>query len=268
MKKKLGTWPTISATSQKLRRETESMLTQLTTSADTDTISAAAVVAKELSAWKALVQEARGVLEPLAARTQEALTAAADSFTDDLKSALSLGGVSVYGDGNLLIADGIVYIQTNATSASIRINGQEHGSFHVPGIVAQVQDRITELATNSTAPLDLLGQLHVAYDLARQLQGEEYGNQLQTTSLLPFLAFLRQRAAFRNNPVKEQFQSYSFDQFRADLYTLIRAGNLEVDSEIFHYASGSDTKGSVFMLVPTLGRPAHIGRIWFERAKA
>lgn len=268
MKKNLGTWPTIRATSRKLRRQAEMLLAQLGTSTDTDPISALSVLKDELAAWRVFVQNAQALLELVVDHAQQAAPAAAESFTENLKSALSAAGVGVYGDGNLLIADGIVYVQTDSTMASILVNGREHGSFNIDGVVASIRQQVSELQSAATAPTELVRQLNIAYDQVLHLEGKENGTQIQTTSLLPHLALLRQRPSFRTNPIREQFQSYPIEQFRADLYFLLQHGNATIDARTFRYASGSDTKGAVFMLVPALGRTAHVGRIWFDRTDA
>lgn len=267
MKKNKGPWPTINATSSKLRRAIDNLITLATANQD-DAISAASILRNELVAWRDLIQRANTTLEPMLASAQARVEQANDAFTEELKTSLINAGMSVYGDGNLLIADGIIHIQSDAASASLRVNGEEAGTYHVPSITTLVQQRARQLSADKTKPAELLKQLHAAYELARTAEGKEYGTQLQTTSILPYLAILRQKPTFRNNPTKEQFQSYTIEQFRADLYILLSDTTLTTNEAPFRYASGSDTKGAVFMLVPALGRTAHVGRIWFERTTA
>jgi hypothetical protein len=267
MKKNQGPWPTIKADSAKLRRAIDQLVT-LVASNQNEAISAANILKNELGAWRDLIQRAQATIEPILMSVQERVERATDAFTEELKAGLANAGMTVYGDGNLLIADGIIHIQSDTSSGSLRINGEEAGTFDVQTITNLVQKRSQQLKEDNTAPVDLLNQLRSAYELARTAEAKEYGTQLQTTSLLPYLAILRQKPTFRNNPTKEQFQSYIFEQFRADLYRLLSDGNLTTKDETLRYASGSDTKGAVFMLVPALGRTAHVGRIWFERATA
>lgn len=267
MKKNKAPWTTISATSTKLRRSVESLI-DLATEHQDDVISAASILKNELGAWQDLIQRAANALEPLLVRAHERVEQATDAFTEDLKTHLTNAGISVYGDGNLLIADGIVHVQADSITATLRVNGEPAGTFHVPAVASLVQQRARQLTMNKTSPPELLKQLRTAYELARTAEGKEYGTQLQTTALLPYLVIQRQRPSFRNNPTREQFQPYTLEQFRADLYHLLASGNLTTGDETLGYASGSDTKGAIFMLVPALGRTAYVGRVWFERATA
>lgn len=267
MTKNKGPWPTISTTSAKLRRSVDNLISLATTNQD-DAISAATILKNELSAWRDLIHRATQALEPLLERAQERVEQAVDAFTEELKASLTNAGMTVYGDGNFLIADGIVYIQAETGTATLRLNGEPADTFDVPTITSLVQQRARQLTAETVSPAEILKQLRTAYELARTADTKEYGTQLQTTTLLPYLALQRQKPTFRNNPTKEQFQSYTFEQFRADLYHLLASGNLTMNEETLRYASGSDTKGAVFMLVPALGRTAHVGRIWFERVTA
>jgi hypothetical protein len=267
MTKNKGPWPTISTTSTKLRRSVENLISLATANQD-DAISAASILKNELRAWRDLAQRATQALEPLLARAQERIEQATEAFTEELKVSLTNAGMTVYGDGNLLIADGIVHLEADTRTATLRVNGEPAGTFNVSTITSLVQQRVRELNAEKTSPVELIKQLRIAYELARTADAKEYGTQLQTNMLLPYLAFQRQKPTFRNNPTKEQFQSYTTEQFRADLHHLLASGNLTMNQETLRYASGSDTKGAVFMLVPALGRTAHVGRIWFERASA
>jgi hypothetical protein len=74
----------------------------------------------------------------------------------------------------------------------------------------------------------------------------------------------RQPASFRSDPVTKNFREYPRALFRADLYTLLASREHTTRGRTFRYASGADTSGAVFMLVPATGRMAHVGRIWFE----
>ena len=267
MTKNTGPWPTISTTSAKLRKSVENLITLATTNQD-DAISAASILKNELGAWRDLIARANQALDPVLARAQERVEQATDAFTEALKASITTAGMTVYGDGNLLIADGIIHIQADTVTGTLRVNGEPAGTFDVPTITSIVQQRARTLNADKTSPAEFLKQLRTAYELARTSETKEYGTQLQTTALLPYLALQRQKPTFRNNPTKEQFQSYTAEQFRADLYHLLATGNLTTIDETLRFASGSDTKGAVFMLVPSLGRTAHLGRIWFERTTA
>ena len=267
MKKSRGPWPTIKADSAKLRRSVNQLVALAEGSQD-DVIGATSVLKTELGAWRDLIQRAQSIIEPILTRAQQRLERATDAFMDELKASISNTGMTVYGDGTLLIADGIIHIQWDTGNGSLRVNGEEAGTFDVPTITDLVQKHGRQLKADKTAPMDFLGQMRSAYELARTAEMKQYGTQLQTISLLPYLAIFRQRPTFKNNPTKEQYQSYTVEQFRADLHFLFSDGNLTNKGETLRYASGSDTKGAVFMLVPALGRTAHIGRIWFERPTA
>ena len=267
MKKSQGIWPTISATSTKLRRAMDDLVTLAAANRD-EAISAASTLKDELAAWRDLIQRAQTTLEPILTSAQGRVEQAAEAFTEELKASLNNAGMAVFGDGNLLIADGVIHIQSETSSASLRLNSEEVGTFHVPTITTLVRQRAQALKADTTSPAEFLKQLRLSYELARIAEAKECGTQIQTTSLLLYLAVLRQKPTFKTNPTKEQFQSYTSEQFRADLYALLVDGNLTTNEETFRYTSGSDTKGAVFMLVPALGRTAHVGRIWFERATA
>ena len=267
MKKAPGPWAHIKAKAQRMRRDITNLVGEIETltANSADAITASGILNTELEAWRTLARETEATITTITERTQHAALAAAESFTDHLKSALIDAGLTAYGDGSLIIADGIIHIQTNTQTATVQINGQEQGTFHIPNLVTRIQERAAQLRADATPPLDLLRQIHLAYNLTCHADNKELGTQVQTLAILPHLALLRQPTSFRTNPAKEQYRPYPFEQFRADLHGLLQTEQHSTAGHNFRYASGSDTKGAIFLLVPALGRTAHVGRIWFEK---
>lgn len=265
--KNAGTWSTIKAKAHRLRHEISRLVDDVDglTGNNVDAIVGSAFLQTELEAWRKLTQDAGEKIRTIAERTRQAALINAEMFTDQLKSSLTHAGLTVYGDGGLLIADGIVHIQASTQGPSIQINGQEQGTFYIPDLVARIEQRTSQLKADLTPPPQLIPQLCEAYKLTCYAEAKEVGTRVQTLAILPYLALVRQRGAFRVNPTKEVYRPYPVEQFRADLHYLLQNDAQYTTTHGFRYASGSDTKGAVFMFVPALGRTAHIGRIWFEK---
>ena len=260
MKQPMPGWPDIRSRSGRLRRDAEKLLNEVEAlTKGPDPITADLVLSAELAAWRGIMERAGELLAASADQARQAAATALDTFTSNLKDALTGAGFTVYGDGNLLILDGIVYISADTRRGIVHVNTEELPSFEIHQVLTAAKREAEHLKPNITSPADLLPQLRTCYKLQCHVEGKEPGTQIQTLALLPHMAFLRQRPSFRNNPTKEQYQGYPLDLFRADLYTLLQG-----EQPGLKYASGSDTKGAVFMLVPALGRTAHVGRIWFE----
>lgn len=85
--------------------------------------------------------------------------------------------------------------------------------------------------------------------------------------LLPFVALLRQGERFMADPRGESYRSYDLATFRADISGFLRSNQPGAGERLFKWAPGAGTKGALFMLVPGLGRPAHVGRAWFTSGK-
>lgn len=262
-------WAGVKRKSQRLRGELKKLLDDLQTavaSPDADLIAAAIITRDELDEWSRFLQEAGETTAGIHDRLDQKAATLAECFEPSLGNALKEAGFEVYGDGRLLIANGIVYIETDVPKGRATVNGEPLSSLRFSDLVSSVAAAFDQMKQDMTAPDVMLKQMRVAYDLACRRGATEPGSQIQTLSLLPELVLMHQKPGFRLNPVREQYTAYPLTVFRADFYSLLLSGQLEDAGWELRYASGSDTKGAVFMLVPALGRTAHIGRVWFERS--
>lgn len=263
-----GEWAELKARSQQGRRQCSMLVDDVVrraTTTETDAIGGAAALLPEIEAWKAFVAEAADRLRSAAEALTHTASVQADSFHERLKAAFAEANLEVYGDQSLFVVDGLVHVAIDTRKGTVLIDDEIPSSFTIFEIVKAAQTRLAEVSGQVTPVEQFLTELSLSYRLDCVAESKEHGTQIQTLSLLPRIALMRQRGLFRSNPTKEQFSPYPYHLFRADLYCLLKSGTAEVQGQVFRYASGSDTKGSVFMLVPALGRTAHVGRIWFEK---
>jgi hypothetical protein len=242
-------------------------LESLTSSDDVDAIRETAIVEAEIREWESsaltLVARARSTVERLERQRVEL----SETLDQRLARMLRDRGLTVHGEGALLIANGVVHVEINPKAALIRINGTSIDNLSCSSVAARVAAEVQRLRALITPPEEMLRQLSIAYQREIASRKDEAGVQVRATSMLVQLAFLRQRPAFVQNPSLRNYREYPRDLFRADLYSLLVEGSDVIDGKRFRYASGSDTAGAIFMLVPALGRPAHVGRLWFETVR-
>jgi hypothetical protein len=245
---------------EQLARDVEKLVSE-----EGDPLRGAGILQAEVARW-----ETAG--EPLIARARQALLrlqknrdSAAETYEHRLARELGEKGLSVHGETSLLIVEGIVHVETDPGRATVRINGMTLTDLSPGSVVTAVAEEVERIRRLLTPPAELLGQIAAAYDRELKL-ADRAGSQVQTLALLPHLALLRQRSAFMQNPSAANYREYPRELFRADLYNVLRSGDVRSGARQLRYASGSDTVGAIFMMVPALGRPAHVGRIWFEAA--
>jgi hypothetical protein len=174
-------------------------------------------------------------------------------------------GHEVYGETSPLIVDGIVHIDTNlGKKGMVLINGRSVDDLSQLSIASQVEAEIDRIGKHITPPEQMIRDLLAAYEYFLRKNGQPFGTQLESTTLQFQIFMKRQPPAFAENPSLDTFEEYPREVYRAELYTLLKSGLSNLNGKKFRYASGSDTNGAVFMMVPALGRTAHIGRMWFE----
>ena len=84
-------------------------------------------------------------------------------------------------------------------------------------ICAQIREQNGRLFPDSFDEPSFLAELEKAYRLAVIRTGAESGGRVPVTSLIPEIAFMRQKPAFLIDPRKETFRSYGRVEFAADL---------------------------------------------------
>ena len=235
---------------------------------DSDSITGYAVLKEELSAWEKTVREAAAeinkALETLKTKCEE------DSETLDERLARGLreAGFEVYGETGLLIANGVVHVEADKRKGIAKVNGVSATALTVESICAQVRTELDRLRASGTPSAEFLTLLLKAYEATLAESAKPFGFQLTTMQLICPVALLKQQPQFRSNPVSANFRDYSRELFRSDLYSLLKSNTTLVGGKRFNFASGSDTAGAIFMLVPQYGRTAHLGRIWFEHTES
>jgi hypothetical protein len=260
-------WTLLRSQSAATRKRIASLLQEAETISEipeADAISAWQALHGELDEWHKeagrWLERASALLKRADASRGEQLETLPQRISQRLKSS----GHTVFGDADLLIVDGIAHLELSPGNGKIALNQSSIESFDPDVIAIAVSDEITKLRKAATEPGLMLTRLLEAYDREVRANDLRPGAPVQTTSVLTQLTFLRQTNAFRTNPSARLFKEYPHEVFRADLYALLSSGRLTLNNRKFRYASGADTSGAVFMLVPALERPAHVGRVWFE----
>jgi hypothetical protein len=266
-RKPTSPWEQLKHKSASLRRNLE-QLTQdflaLSASENVDAVTGYNLGATETDAWKKTVDHILLSTEEALHAMQHRAADQAETLDARLSRVLRDAGSSLYGDSRLFIVDGIVHIETDPQNGTARINGELLSDLSVHQIHTRVVQEKERLKTLLTPPDKFLILLLQAYENELVQQKKDFGAQVRTGALLWQITLLKQQATFRSNPARENFRPYPRVLFRADLYRLLDADLTLVDGKRFRYASGSDTSGAVFTLIPQLGRTAHVGRIWFE----
>lgn len=252
--------------SRQLRAKVDSMLKcAADLEADGDPISAGAAIANESKEWAHSAKVITSTLGQLQSAAEVRRQSAAEELADQLRRSLTTQGLVVHGEGNSLFVNGIVHIELEPDAGRAKINGVVQTALSTQALTDAAKADATILASQSTTPATFLGQLAAAYRHALLPAEGSFGTPVMTTDLLPWLLFQRQTPRFLLDPQLGGFVAYPFPLFRADLFGLLNSSVQSIGDITFRWSSGSTTKGAVFMLVPSLGRPAHVGRIWFER---
>lgn len=265
--KKGNVWEQFRSGSAVLRRNfgklTES-LNELASGESLGVVRGAALINAEVEEWERAMASGLRTMREVAARLEEEGQTAGEVFDSQLRREITGRGHSIHGDASLLVIDGIVHVDIEADKGMVKVNGMLANALSPALLADEIEREFQQLRKAVTPPEKMVREILEAYEEEIRTAGRNFGAQVETTALLLRLTLRRQTAKFRANPVVGNFREYPRELFRADLFTLIESGNLHVASKAFRYASGSDTVGAVFMMVPALGRTAHVGRVWFE----
>ncbi len=263
-------WRQLQQQSAQARRGLDALLRSLEALAAgpdiADAVSGAAVLDTELAAWEQAALPAVARARELLANLQRAREEQVASFDQRLTRALQERGRTIHGEGSPLIVDGIVYVEASPEQGTVRVNGEAEQDFSCSAVAERIEVELQRLRKLATPPAVLLEQMLAAYDEECVVRHLEPGTQVETLAILYRIALMRQQSGFRRNPTVKSFREYPREVFRADLHALLQSGSLTSHGRRLRYASGSDTAGAIFMLVPALGRSAHVGRIWVEPA--
>jgi hypothetical protein len=172
--------------------------------------------------------------------------------------------LAVHGAGSTLFVEGLVDVECDLEKPLFRINGDKTSATSVAALAGEVTEIVAPLRKDARTPDATLRLLLEAYRAALGGTGRPVGSQVDTDEVLYQAALLQQSPSFRTDPTARAFKDYGRVAFRRDLYVMLEAGHVEVDGLRFRHAPGSTKRGALFMLVPALGRPSHLGRIWFE----
>ena len=239
---------------------------QLPQSDNGDPVNAQRVLNAEMMKWKDTSARLLDSMTKSSIALVPLRDAAVGELADALKRSLEASGRSVFGESQTMVADGIVYIEVDLQAGRVKINGKAHRDLRVDSLTMAVSTAVGTLM-NSTSEGSVFGnQLLLAYEQLISMTGAAFSNQVKTMELLPLVALQRQEQRFLKNPEAANFNDYPMALFRADLYGLLASGRTTIGDCSFHWSSGSTTDGAIFMYVPSLGRTAHLGRIWFEQS--
>jgi hypothetical protein len=262
-----SSWASLASESTALRRKAAALITRLKEligSAD-EHISATTVMDREASEWRQLAEQLNDTMGTAASECKRLAKKEAEDFEQRLRRQLEGGGHTVIGEGQQWVVDGSVYLELNLKDGHLKMNGRVLSTLAVPAVVGEITLEAKELKRKLTPRAALARQLYDAYTRQRAIDNKPIGAQLYLTAVYSQLVLLRQPKKFSADPSAQNFVPYPLAQFRADLFELMSAADpVVVDGQRFKHSSGWDTSGAIFMLVPALGRPAHVARIAFE----
>jgi hypothetical protein len=261
-------WRAVRNKTQSLRRAAEEIvrqLDQIIADPPDDAFKGVGLVAEELDVWRGLAtrlpERLNDALVALKSVADQQVATIEPRLARDLKSK----GHSIFGETAILIVDGIVYVDTSKLSeGKVSVNMKAVDELTVAAIAKRVDEELVRLHKLAISPRRFLEGLWAAYQQELQEAGKQLGSQVETVALLFRMALQRQTAAFKADPTVQKFREYSHECFRADLYSLLASGESVIKGHRLRYASGANTHGAVFLLVPALQRPAHVGRLWFD----
>ncbi len=189
----------------------------------------------------------------------------ADSYFARLGKAFKEQNWEVSGDATRPLIEGLVFVEIDIAKPEIRINSKLVKDMAPASVTATVADTLSRIKARRTTPETFLTELEHAYDEESRAMGVQPGSQVHLSALHQRLLLARQSKAFLRDPRSETFKEYPLELIRADLYGALAADSPTPSGRRLRVASGSDTQGAVFMLVPMLGRAGYVGRVWFER---
>jgi len=253
--------------SEKLRKQLRELLRETETKALGTTegvIDLAGALRGELVAWRTDLIDAHTKSAELLSRAEPRARAEIERFDEQLVQALTTRGYNVHGESSPLIVEGIVHIDTDLRRMKVTVNGQATQELTRACIADAVSLELERLRKSLTPPDQMMDLIARAYDQELRASGKAPGSQISAGAVMLQMALMRQSATFRSDPQSRHFRDYPRELFRADLYGLLASGRLELRQRRLQFAAGADTTGAIFMLVPSFGRAAHLGRLWFE----
>ena len=253
--------------SSQLERLAESCA-ELSTTPGVETIEAVPAlqgISKDLAAKVAVVESS--LVSTLRA-LEEKVENDADSYAGRILSALREAGHDPHGDPTRPIIDGRVYVTIEALRPEVRINDRTAADLHPASIAREVGRALERVTKLMTPQKEFLAALERAYNEELASGGNARGAQVKVADVHYRLMLQRQSKTFRRDPRQAGFKEYPLEVFRAELHSaLSNVAPLESGS-ILRVASGSDTAGAIFMLIPSVGRPGYAGRLWFEEGSS
>ncbi len=259
-------WEKLNRKSASLRRSFATLQQELAaTAADgADAISGAEIVAAELAKWELLLLQSGPPVRDLLFKLGTAADQDKDSLFQRLIRELRGRGHEIFGSESLIVIDGIVHAKLESSDFKLTVNEKTVAERDVAELTDSIERELQQLEKQLTAPELMLEQMLEAYELALRQISAQPGEPVEATALLWQLMLLRQSRSFRSDPQTPKFRQYPSHVFRADVHRLLASERREVRGRRFRYASGSNTKGAIFLLDPQLGRTAYVGRVWFE----
>ena len=260
-------WRRFLAESQSTRRKLEGLLAnarEVALDPEGDVLNATSALRPEFDQWIELSRRAATELASCAQDSAKAKGKYEEELPDRLRRLLASAGLTIYGDSSLIILEGIVHIQLELTKPRVTINDEAQPDLSLPALAEAAITEVQRLKGLATEPLEFLELMLKAYRSVLALRGAPVGSQVGALDLLPHVLLSRQSRRFLENPGHASFRAYGLAEYRADILGLLDLPReTQRKSEKFHWASGSDTKGAVFMFVPSLARTAYVGRVWF-----
>jgi hypothetical protein len=264
-------WSTLRKQSTAIRRRIRELLEHAHARLDSspaEAIEGAAEMSHELEEWAAEVTRSAESLKRLLDRARPIAEQQIEHFQANLAREIAARGCALHGESSPVIVGGLVHIEPDLSRLQVRVNDVPVRPLDPAYVADAAAGELSRLRRLTAEPTQMLQWLMQAYDQEILASGRARGTQVTTAALLFRVALIRQSAGFRSDPQARHFRDYPRVLFRADLHTLLASGQRQSDGRTLQFAAGSDTNGALFMLVPSLGRTAYVGRIWFEDESA
>lgn len=236
----------------------------LTAGPDFETVDTAPALRKALQRLPSVANAAITALERAAADLEERLARDIDTYSARVADALRISGHEPVGDIGRPVIDGRVYLEIDAAGPSVRLNGRTLTDLRPHAVALETQKALGAIATRAQAPAEFLAALKKGYDDLLSERNAVAGTQVHIADLHMKMVMARQSAAFRRDPRSATFTEYPLELFRSDLYQALLERTPVPGGGVLHVESGADTKGAIFMLLPSVGRLGYAGRLWIE----
>ncbi len=242
----------------------ERCLSSYTASPDVESVEAAPRLREAIARLEQTIQRSTVAASAALALIESRYRADVDSYAERLSGALRAAGWKPSGDPSRPVVEDIVFIDVKPDAPKVTINNRSFGDLRLSAVVAEIRLVLEAIRKRTTPPAAFVAELEAAYGQELVATGTTSGKPVHLGSLHLRLVIGRQGRSFRTDPRASSFKEYPLEVFRADLFNLLSSTTTSPNGKRACVASGADTEGAIFMVIPALGRPGYAARLWFE----